>query len=39
MATWALEVADIAEPRLASEVLPAASVVTVSEICSFLRTH
>lgn len=38
MATWALEVADIAEPRLASEVLPGASVVTVSYIYSLLHT-
>lgn len=30
MATWALEVGDIAEPRLASEVLPGASTITVS---------
>lgn len=33
MATWALEVGDIAEPRLASEVLPGASTVTVSLRC------
>jgi len=30
MATWALEVGDIGEPRLANEVLPGASTVTVS---------